>query len=173
MRFTPALVAAAAMLAATGAANAQSAEPPTGPWAMMLSVPYDPGSQPVVAWVSEDNIIGPPESEEEYINEHWEMMRHQPASIDPDPDRWTLRRMRYVCGDSTVSVRETRVYQGDRLVETTGPEAPSDIVPHTLGAFTINVVCRTGIADAAPRAADRAAAISEQAAFLERWNTPR
>ena len=173
MRFTPALVAAAAMLAATGAANAQSAEPPTGPWAMMLSVPYDPGSQPVVAWVSEDNIIGPPESEEEYINEHWEMMLHQPASIDPDPDRWTLRRMRYVCGDSTVSVRETRVYQGDRLVETTGPEAPSDIVPHTLGAFTINVVCRTGIADAAPRAADRAAAISEQAAFLERRNTPR
>ena len=173
MRFTPALVAAAAMLAATGAANAQSAEPPTGPWAMMLSVPYDPGSQPVVAWVSEDNIIGPPESEEEYINEHWEMMLHQPASIDPDPDRWTLRRMRYVCGDSTVSVRETRVYQGDRLVETTGPEAPSDIVAHTLGAFTINVVCRTGIADAAPRAADRAAAISEQAAFLERWNTPR
>ena len=173
MRFTPALVAAAAMLAATGAANAQAAEPPTGPWAMMLSVPYDPGSQPVVAWVSEDNIIGPPESEEEYINEHWEMMLHQPASIDPDPDRWTLRRMRYVCGDSTVSVRETRVYQGDRLVETTGPEAPSDIVPHTLGAFTINVVCRTGIADAAPRAADRAAAISEQAAFLERWNTPR
>ena len=173
MRFTPALVAAAAMLAATGAANAQSAEPPTGPWAMMLSVPYDPGSQPVVAWVSEDNIIGPPESEEEYINEHWEMMLHQPASIDPDPDRWTLRRMRYVCGDSTVSVRETRVYQGDRLVETTGPEAPSDIMPHTLAAFTINVVCRTGIADAAPRAADRASAISEQAAFLERRNTPR
>lgn len=172
MRIPPALLATAAMLAA-GAATAQSSEPPAGPWAMMLSVPYDPGSQPVVSWISEDDVIGPPESEEEYINEHWEMMLHQPASIDPDPERWTLRRMRYVCGDSTFSVRETRVYQGDTLVETTGPEAPSDIMPHTLSAFTINVVCRTGIADAAPRAADRATAISEQAAFLERWNTPR
>ena len=172
MRFTPALVAAAAMLAAC-AANAQSAEPPTGPWAMMLGVPYDPGSQPVVSWISEDDVIGPPENEEEYVNEHWEMTLHQPASIDPDPHRWTLRRMRYVCGDGTVSVRETRSYQGDTLVETTGPEAPSDIMPHTLAAFTINVVCRTGIAEAAPRAAGRAAAISEQAAFLERWNTPR
>ena len=172
MRTTPALVAAAALLAAC-AANAQSAEPPTGPWAMMLGVPYDPGSQPVVSWISEDDVIGPPENEEEYINEHWEMTLHQPASIDPDPNRWTLRRMRYVCGDSTVSVRETHTYQGDALVETTGPEAPSDIMPHTLAAFTINVVCRTGIADAAPRAADRASAISEQAAFLERRNTPR
>ena len=106
MRTTPALVAAAAMLAAC-AANAQSAEPPTGPWAMMLGVPYDPGSQPVVSWISEDDVIGPPENEEEYINEHWEMTLHQPASIDPDPNRWTLRRMRYVCGDSTVSVRQT------------------------------------------------------------------
>lgn len=172
MRITPAFVAAAAMLAACGA-NAQSAEPPTGPWAMMLSVPYDPGNQPVISWISENDVIGPPENEEAYINEHWEMMLPQPALIDRDSDRWTLRRMRYVCGDSTVSVRETRVYQGDILVETTGPEAPSGIIPHTLEAFTINAVCRSGIADAAPRAADRAMAISEQAAFLERWNTPR
>jgi hypothetical protein len=172
MRITLVLIAAAAVFAA-GAANAQSAEPPEGPWAMMLGVPHDPGSQPVVSWVSEDDIIGPPESEAEYINEHWEMMPHQPSSIDPDPDRWTLRRMRYVCGDSTVSVRETRLYRGEILVETSGPEAPSDIIPHTLAAFTINAVCRTGIADAAPRARDRATAISEQAAFLERWNAPR
>lgn len=172
MRITPSIVALAALFSA-GATNAPRAEPPAGPWAMMLAAPYDPGSQPVVSWISENDVIGPPESEEEYINEHWEMMLHQPASIDPDPERWTLTRMRYVCGDSTVSVRETRVYHGDTLVETTGPEAPSDIIPHTLPAFTINVVCRTGIPDAAPRAADRAAAISEQAAFLERWNTPR
>lgn len=172
MRITLACVAIAAVFAAS-AANAQPTEPPTGSWAMMLSVPYDPGSEPVISWISEDDVIGPPENEEEYINEHWEMTLHQPASIDPDPERWTLRRMRYVCGDSTFSVQETRIYQGETLVEATGPEAPSDVMPHTLAAFTINVVCRSGIADAAPRAADRATAISEQAAFLERWNSSR
>ncbi|MEH6664742.1 MAG: hypothetical protein V7678_07810 [Brevundimonas sp.] len=172
MRIMLAIAATTATLAAC-ASYAQPAEPPAGPWAMMLSVPYDPGSQPVVSWISEDDVIGPPENEEAYINEHWQMMLHQPASSDPDPARWTLSRMRYICGDSAYAVLETRVYQGDTLVETTGPEAPTDVIPHTLAAFTMNAVCRNGIADAAPRAADRAAAITEQAAFLERWNTPR
>ncbi len=172
MRITPAIVATAAMLVAW-ASNAQPAEDPTGPWAMMLSVPYDPGGQPVIGWISENDAPGPPESEEHYINEHWEMMLHQPASMDSDPERWTLRRMRYVCGDSTVAVLETRTFQGETLVETTGPEPSSGIIPHTLAAFTINAVCRNGIADAAPRAADRAAATAEQAAFLERWNGSR
>ena len=162
--FGPAFLALA-LVAPDSASAEPAAEPPDGPWVMMLSPPHDPGSRPVVAWISEADVPPPPEVEEGYVNVHWELVLPQPGA----DGAWTLSRMSYDCGASTFRVLEARRYEGEVLVETTGPEGPFDFMPGTLPGFTMNAVCRHGLADEAPRAADRAAAAAAQAAFLERW----
>lgn len=164
-----------ACLTLTGAAVAQDAspEPSAGPWALMLGVPNSPGGQYVYSWVGEVAIPAPVSGATGYVNRHWELSLPQPASVDPDPALWRLSYMEYDCDAARYRVLEERRFRDEAEIVRTGPEAPVEIMPGTLAAFTMNAVCRNGIADQAPRAADAAEARVKQAAFDQRMHQAR